>query len=32
MAINKYINDGNKQYDINREAAKMSALSSGIID
>ena len=31
MTINDRIRDGNLQYDINREAAKISALSSGKI-
>ena len=31
MAINDQIGDGRLQYDINREAAKISALSSGKI-
>ena len=29
MTINNQIKDGKLQYDINREAAKISALSSG---
>ena len=29
MAINDQVRDEKKQYDINREAAKISALSSG---
>ena len=32
MTINNQIKDENKQYDINREAAKISALSIGKID
>ena len=32
MAINDQIRDENLQYDINREAVKISALSSGKID
>ena len=32
MAIDDKIWDENRQYDINREAAKISALSSGKID
>ena len=32
MAINEQIRDEKLQYDINREAAKISALSSGKID
>ena len=32
MAINDQIRDEKLQYDINREAAKISALSSGKID
>ena len=32
MTINHKIGDGKLQYDINREAAKISALSSGKID
>ena len=31
MTIDDQISDENLQYDINREAAKISALSSGII-
>ena len=32
MTIDDKIRDGKPQYDINREAAKVSALSSGKID
>ena len=32
MAIDDKIRDGNLQYDINKEAAKISALLSGKID
>ena len=32
MTIDHKIGDGKLQYDINREAAKISALSSGKID
>ena len=32
MAIEDQVRDENLQYDINREAAKISALSSGKID
>ena len=32
MIIDYQIRDGKKQYDINREAVKISALSSGKID
>ena len=32
MTIDDRIRDGKLQYDINREAAKISALSSGKID
>ena len=32
MAIDEKMNDVKMQYNINREAAKMSALSSGKID
>ena len=32
MTIDHMIGDGKLQYDINREAAKISALSSGKID
>ena len=32
MTIDDQIRDGKRQYDINREAAKISSLSSGKID
>ena len=32
MTVNAQIKDGKLQYDINREAAKVSAISSGKID